>query len=48
MKTLKIAIFVLLPSAFSLWGCGLKRPPVPLEDAEIICSDPCAKPGGTE
>jgi hypothetical protein len=35
MNTLKIAIFVLLPVAFSLWGCGLKKAPEPPEGSEI-------------
>lgn len=35
MKTLKIAIFVLLPVAFSLSGCGRKMSPTPEEGAII-------------
>lgn len=44
MKTLKIAILVLLPGAFSLWGCGLKKSPVPPEGSEITYPGSYPKP----
>lgn len=44
MKTLKIAIFVLLPMAFLLEGCGLKKSPTPPESSEVIYSGAYPKP----
>lgn len=44
MKNLKIAIFVLLPVAISLWGCGLKKRPTPPEGEEITFPGSYPKP----
>lgn len=44
MKTLKIAIFVLLPVVFSLSGCGRKMSPKPTEGSEITYPAPYPKP----
>ncbi|MBA3813600.1 MAG: hypothetical protein H0X26_03785 [Alphaproteobacteria bacterium] len=44
MKTLKIAIFVLLPMSFSLCGCGLKKRPLPAEGSEITYRGPYPNP----
>jgi len=44
MKTQKIAIFVLIPVAFSLWGCGLKKSPTPVEGSEITYPGSYPKP----
>lgn len=44
MKALKIAIFVFLPIAFSLWGCGLKKRPTPVEGSEITYPGHYPKP----
>jgi hypothetical protein len=44
MKTLKIAIFVLLPGCFFLTSCGLKKAPVPAEGSEITYPGTYPKP----
>jgi len=44
MNTLKIAIFVLLPATFFLWGCGLKKSPTPPEGSEITYPGSYPKP----
>lgn len=44
MKALKIAIFVLLPVAFALWGCGRKMSPKPTEGSEITYPGTYPKP----